>query len=119
VIILDTNVIYEPLRPAPDPHVVEWLDAQVIETLYLTTISLAEVRLGIATLPRGARQRKLHERFEEDVLPLFSGRVLAFDEPASASYSELRARARSEGRALGGFGEVVFQNSHGTGPFVV
>ena len=51
MIILDTNVISEPLRPKPSAEVVAWLDAQAVETLYLTTISLAEVRFGLARLP--------------------------------------------------------------------
>src|SRR5262245_58099992 len=91
VIILDTNVISEPLRPRPGPGVVAWLDAQAVETLYLTTISLAEVRYSIACLPRGARRNKLHDRFEADFLPLFHGRTLAFNEPAAAAYAALRA----------------------------
>lgn len=107
MIILDTNVVSEPLRPTPDNRVIAWLDKQVVETLYLTSISLAEVRLGIAALPGGARQRTLHKRFEDDVLPLFSGRVLAFDEPASACYAGLCVRARSHGKALGGFDALI------------
>jgi predicted nucleic acid-binding protein len=107
VIILDTSVISEPLRRTTDNRVIAWLDKQVIETLYLTTISLAEVRLGIAALPSGARQRTLHERFEGEVLPLLAGRVLAFDEPASACYADICARARSQGKALGGFDALI------------
>lgn len=101
MIIVDTNVISEPLRPAPDPHVVAWLDEQVVETLFLTAITVAEVRFGIASLPRGKRRRELERRVEDEVLPLFADRVLAFDEPASAAYAQIRARARAEGRAIG------------------
>jgi toxin FitB len=101
VIILDTNVISEPLKPAPSARVVAWLDSQLVETMYLTAISLAEVRFGMAALPTGRRRRTLQHRFEEEFIPLFSGRVLAFDEPASAAYAELRSRARKEGLAMG------------------
>jgi predicted nucleic acid-binding protein len=100
MIILDTNVVSEPFRPSPDAGLVAWLDAQTIETLFLTTVTVAEMRFGIAVLPRGRRQRELESRFEHDVLPLFADRLLTFDEPASAAYARLRAKARREGTAI-------------------
>lgn len=107
MIILDTNVISEPLRSRPAARVVAWLDAQVIETLYLTTISLAEVRYGIACLPDGQRRQRLHDRFEGEFVPLFHGRTLAFDEPATAAYATLRGRARARGLAIGDFDALI------------
>jgi toxin FitB len=107
VIILDTNVISEPLRPRPGAGVVAWLDAQAVETLYLTTIGLAEVRYGIACLPKGARRQKLHDRFEGEFLPLFRGRTLAFDEPATVVYATLRTQARAQGRAIGDLDALI------------
>jgi predicted nucleic acid-binding protein len=107
VIILDTNVVSEPLRPKPLPAVVEWLDAQSAETLYLTTVSLAEIRYGIAALPRGRRRTRLHELFETQFVPAFAGRILSFDEPASATYGDLRAKARAAGRAIGDFDALI------------
>ncbi len=106
MIILDTNVISEPLRPRPLASVVRWLDAQAIETLFLTTITLAEVRFGIAMLPDGRRKDVLHERFE-GVLPAFDSRVLTFDADASTHYAELKVRARSRGSALGTFDALI------------
>ena len=107
MIILDTDVLSEPLRPAPDTGVVGWLDAQAIETLYLTTISLAEVRHGIAALPAGRRRQVLDDRFESDVLPAFSGRIMAFDEQASACCAAVRAGARRRGDAIGDFDALI------------
>lgn len=107
MIILDTNVLSEPLRPTPDGRVVEWLDAQVAETLFLTTITVAEVRFGIAALPTGHRRTSLAERLETVVLPLFAGRVLAFDEPATREYALLRARTRAAGLAIGDFDALI------------
>lgn len=101
MIVLDTNVVSEPLRPAPDGRVVAWLDDQHVETLYLTTPTLAEVRYGIAALPDGRRRRSLRDRFEEETVPLFIGRILAFDESASVTYARLQAAARALGRPLG------------------
>lgn len=100
MIVLDTNVVSEPLRALPAPRVVAWLDAQVLETLYLTTIVLAEIRFGIAALPNGERRDSLRERFEDEVVPLFGRRILPFDERASAVHAVIRADARRQGRTL-------------------
>lgn len=107
MIVLDTNVLSEPLRPSPAEHVIEWLDAQAPETLYLTTITLAEMRFGIAALPRGKRRTALADRFEDAVVPFFAGRILSFDEPSSREYADLRARARAEGLSLGDFDSLI------------
>jgi toxin FitB len=100
MILLDTNVISEPLKLTGNTTVRAWIDAQLIETLYLSTISLAELRFGIALLPVGKRRTALHSSLEQRVLPLFSGRILSFDAAASDAYAKLRARARSEGTAI-------------------
>jgi hypothetical protein len=100
MILLDTNVVSEPLKISGNPNVLAWFDAQAIETLYLSTISLAELRFGIAVLPDGKRRELLQSSLERRVLPLFAGRILAFDEPASQSYAHLRARARAAGLAI-------------------
>jgi hypothetical protein len=101
MIILDTNVVSEGLRLAPDPRVLAWLDAQDIETLFLTTISLAELRYGVAALPDGKRKAALRVALEERLVGLFNGRFLSFDLDASAAYADVRARAKSDGYALG------------------
>ena len=92
MILLDTNVVSEPLKASCDKSVLSWIDEQVIETLYLSTISLAELRFGIAVLPEGKRRDTLYSSLEQQVLPLFAGRILPFDEQASQSYATLRAR---------------------------
>ncbi|WP_330233255.1 type II toxin-antitoxin system VapC family toxin [Nocardia sp. NBC_00508] len=101
MIVLDTNVISEPLRKAPDPRVVAWIDAQPLHTLYLSAITVAELRFGIAAMPAGRRRDTLRDRIETRVLPLFAGRVLAFDLTASAAYAELMTAARAAGAAIG------------------
>ena len=60
MILLDTNVVSEPLKLSPDAGVLTWIDAQLVESLYLSTISLAELRFGIAALPAGKRSDTLH-----------------------------------------------------------
>lgn len=100
MILLDTNVISEPLRPSPDPHVIEWIDAQPMETLYLSAITVAELRTGVALLPRGKRKAVLHENLEKNVLPMFVGRILSFDFPCTQAYADLIVKARTAGLAI-------------------
>ena len=100
MILLDTNVVSEPLRPAPDTRVVEWIDAQVLETLFLSAITVAELRAGVALLPAGKRRSGLQESLETRVLPLFAGRVLPFDLGCTQAYAELMAKARASGLAI-------------------
>lgn len=115
MILLDTNVVSEPLRPAPDPAVVRWLDAQAPETLYLSAITLAEVRFGIARLPKGKRKKVLSERFEDEFVAVFAGRILEFGEKESSRYAELRTRAEVSGVAISPFDALIAATarSHG------
>lgn len=100
MILVDTNVISEPLRAFPEIRVIDWIDAQPIETLYLSAITVAELRFGVASLPSGRRRTGLRDSLETRVLPMFTGRVLAFDLAASQAYGELMARAREAGLAI-------------------
>lgn len=100
MILIDTNVLSEPLKLVGDVGVLNWLDAQNIETLYLSAISLAELRFGIAALPPGKRRDTLHTSVEQRFLPLFVGRILPFDAAASEAYAVLRANARAQGQAI-------------------
>ena len=100
MILLDANVVSEPLRASGDMNVLAWIDAQIIETLYLSAISLAKLRFGISALPDGKRRDTLHSSLEKRVLPLFAGRILSFDDAASRAYATLRARARAAGQAI-------------------
>lgn len=101
MIVLDTNVISELWKVTPDPKVLAWIDAQVVETLYLSAITVAEIRFGLATMPAGRRQRIYQDRLEREVLPAFTGRVLPFDLDASRIYADFMAQARAAGRAVG------------------
>ncbi|MEJ2415806.1 MAG: type II toxin-antitoxin system VapC family toxin [Exilibacterium sp.] len=100
MILLDTNVVSEPLRQAPESQVIEWIDAQPLETLYLSAITVAELRAGVAMLPSGKRRTSLRESLEKRVLPLFAGRVLPFDLLCTQAYAELIAKARKSGLAI-------------------
>lgn len=100
MILLDTNVVSEPLRHAPEARVIEWIDAQPLETLYLSAVTVAELRAGVALLPAGKRRAGLHDSLEKRVLPLFVGRVLPFDMACTNAFAELMAKARAAGLAI-------------------
>lgn len=100
MILLDTNVISEPLRLASEARVIEWIDAQPLETLYLSAITVAELRAGVALLPSGRRKAGLRESLEKKVLPLFAGRVLPFDLSCTQAYADLMSKARDTGLAV-------------------
>ena len=100
MILLDTNVIWESLKLSADAGVLAWIDAQSIDTLYLSAISLAELRFGIAALPTGKRKETLHLGLEQRILPLFADRILPFDAIASQAYADILSTARAQGRAI-------------------
>jgi toxin FitB len=101
MILLDTHVISEPLRQSPDRRVVDWINSQPLETLFLSAIAVAELRFGVAALPAGKRREALREGLENRLLPLFAGRVLPFDLAATRAYADLMASARSRGVVIG------------------
>ena len=100
MILLDTNVISEPQRREPHAGVLEWIDAQALETLYLSAITVAELRAGVALLPAGKRRDSLHDNLEKRLLPMFANRVLLFDMACTAAYAELLAKTRAVGLAI-------------------
>ena len=99
MILLDTNVISEAIKPQPDPNVSAWLDAQAAETLYLSTVTLAEMQFGISALPFGKRKAMLMEALD-GVVELFAGRILPFDVNAARKYGELAVKARAAGKGF-------------------
>jgi toxin FitB len=88
MIVLDTNVLSEPMRPVPDPRVMDWFNAQDAQDLWITSIVAAELWAGVAKLPVGSRRKDLQEQIEE-TLREFDGRILSFDEDAAFIYGEL------------------------------
>ena len=100
MILLNTNVVSEPLRPAPEARVIEWMDAQPLETLYLSAMTVAELRAGVELLPAGKRRNSLQEYLEKRGLPSFVGRVLPFDLACTSPYAELLATARKAGSGI-------------------
>lgn len=100
MILLDTNVISEPTKLVPDLNVRAWLDSQDVSSLYAASTSIAEVFLGIETMPEGLRKTRLRQRTSDLLDLLFGTRILPFDEAAAKAYASLLARARAKGRSI-------------------
>ncbi|MDG5487774.1 type II toxin-antitoxin system VapC family toxin [Sphingomonas sp. BGYR3] len=99
MIILDTDVVSEAMKPEPAAAVRDWLDQQVAETLYLSGVSVAELLFGIEALPDGRRKHKLAVTLD-GVLALFDGRILPFDTSAARRYADLAVAARKAGKGF-------------------
>lgn len=100
MILLDTNVLSEFMRPQPSAAVVAWLDAQAAEGIFTSAVSRAEIELGLALLPEGKRQQALaaaaRAMFAED----FAGRCLPFDEKAASAYARIVASRQRAGHPI-------------------
>ena len=100
MIILDTNVISEPLKPRPDVAVLRWLDLQSPATLYVTTISQAELLAGVAALPRGRRRTELRRVIDTELVSLFANRILPFGERSAEAYAQVVTAATRAGNPM-------------------
>ena len=99
MILLDTNVISEAMKPTPHDTVRAWLDEQAAETLYLSSVTIAELLYGIGALPAGKRKDRLTEALD-GVMELFADRVLPFDIAAARRYADLAVKARAAGKGF-------------------
>ena len=99
MIVLDTNVVSEAMKATPNPVVLAWLDEQAAETLYLSSVTLAELLFGIGVLPAGRRKEALAQMLD-GLLALFEDRVLAFDTAAARRYADLAVTARAVGKGF-------------------
>lgn len=101
--ILDTNVVSELMRPAPDQAVVAWVSARPLPILYTTSVTQAEILLGLRLLPAGQRRARLEsaaeQMFEED----FAGRILPFDQRAAGHFARIAADRRQQGSPISQF----------------
>ena len=100
IIILDTNVISESLKPAPSRLVMEWQDKQEVDDLYITAVSEAELRLGVSIMPVGRRRSSLSSAIDTIIEKEFPGRVLPFDHAAARHFAEISAYRRAIGRPI-------------------
>ena len=100
MIILDTNVVSEPLKLQPNPAVLNWLNAQEPQTLFITAVNWAELLSGVAALPAGRRRQALEQAMSTQVLVLFNGRVLPFDAKAAGVFANIHTSAQTQGNTI-------------------
>ena len=100
-VLLDTNVVSELMRKAPDPAVVAWAAGHPLEDLFFSAVGEAELRYGVAILPTGQRRETLVSDIERMLGEAFENRVLPFDSAAARAYANIAAMRRSAGRPVG------------------
>jgi predicted nucleic acid-binding protein len=115
VIVLDTNVFCEALKPAPSSVVALWLKAQDRAGIFLTSITQAEVFYGVESLPHGRRRTNLLDGVERILRTEYHGHILSFDEPAARLYAQLVAAREAAGRPTSHFDAMIaaIARSHG------
>lgn len=99
MILLDTNVVSEVMRPSPDPNVMGWFGGLTGEAVGVSVITIAEIEYGLARLPDGARRRMLSARFSDLTGPQSGLSVFALDDVAAAEAGRLKAACEAEGRS--------------------
>lgn len=100
MILLDTNVISELMKPAPSEKVTAWVDCQQTCDLFITSITVAEINYGLNAIENGKRRQSLEQRFERAILEAFKSRILSFDEPAAFLYGEIMSYRKMLGRPM-------------------
>lgn len=100
MIILDTNVVSEFMSSPPDSQVLNWLNAQDVSSLYLTTVTIAEIGYGLRAMPEDKRRQLLNERFEQFTNEAFTQRILSFDEGAARIYGEVMCHRKEMGQLM-------------------
>ena len=98
MIVLDTNVISALMRREPEEPVVKWLDAQQAASVWITAITVMEIRFGLQTMPKGRRQDALISAFEMMLKSMIEGRIASFDAEAGIQAAELMAQRKRKGR---------------------
>jgi predicted nucleic acid-binding protein len=99
MIILDTNVLSELMRPEPEAMVLQWMTAQT-DALYVTALSYAEILLGIDLLPQGQRRQRLDKQATAMFIEDFAGRILGFDRATAPAYAALVGARQRAGQRL-------------------
>jgi len=99
-LLLDTNILSEVTRPAPDPRVLEWLDKLDEDRSFISVISIAEIRRGVALMDEGRKRDALAEWLARDLPQRFEERVVHVDEPIALTWGDLMGLAKRRGRGL-------------------
>ena len=115
MILLDTSIISEAMKAAPEPSVMEWLRARPLQTLAVSAVTLAEIRYGLARMPDGKRKRSLEDRFRVFVARGFGERVLAFDSAAADVYGDIVVAREKTGRPIEAFDAMIAATARSRG----
>ncbi|MCS4229633.1 hypothetical protein EDF77_3514 [Stenotrophomonas maltophilia] len=99
MIVLGTNVVSEAMRPTPSPAVIDWMDRQAAETLYLSSVTIAELLYGVGAFPAGRRKQALRSAVD-GLIELFHDRILPFNLEAARCYADLAVTARMGGKGF-------------------
>jgi predicted nucleic acid-binding protein len=107
--LLDTNIISNIVKPQPSETLLDWMTAQQDEDLFVTTLTIAEIRRGILEKPRGKKRDALDAWFSgpEGPQELFAGRILSFDEKAALIWARLMAEGKAAGRPRSGLDMII------------
>lgn len=97
MILLDTGILSEAMKPAPERSLLSWLDHQRAESLFISSVSIGEILYGIGLLPDGTGKDQLANALER-TLNLFSGRMLTFDTVAAFAFAEIATAAKRKGK---------------------
>jgi toxin FitB len=100
MILLDTNILSELMRPTPEAAVEQWLAGQPAASVFISAITEAELRYGLALMPSGKRRCALAVEIENMLREDFSGRILPFDSPAAVAFAGIAAGRRQAGRPI-------------------
>ena len=100
MLLLDTNILSEMMRPKPNAKVIAWLNQQSSQALFISSISIAEIHYGLYMLPSGKRKQQLQQRFEQFVHQAFQFRLLDFDGPSANLYGNVMGEAKLNGHPM-------------------
>lgn len=100
MVILDTNVVSELMRSAPDRHVIAWLDRQPVSSVWITSVTLFEIQFGLEILPAGKRRSLLIEAFQTFVTDLIDRRIASFDAAGAEQAASLMSKRHKAGRPV-------------------
>jgi predicted nucleic acid-binding protein len=115
MILLDTNVLSEPMYPSPEPAVMAWIDSQAPNGLWTCTIVVAEVLSGLDLMPMGKRQSQLREKAEYMFKSLFANRICSFDQSAARAYGSILINRRAIGRPIDEMDALIAATALATG----
>ena len=115
MIILDTNLISEAVRPSVDANVRRWFNSRLLSELYTTSINVAEIAFGLERMPHGRRQDDLRQSMQGIFETWFAGRILSFDEVAARAYGRIAASAEAKGQPITIADGQIAAIAHATG----